>query len=758
MKQTGLRLPFLALLVISVTTMSSKSSPPPQFPVMSDATTDSQDLALCDSFSHLVEQGWKSECAESTEFGGGHSPVLDGFDPSGAVPSTGLFGDDVAEYPQQSSFEEFAGDVEQNLGGDPLSHFDSLLDGSSVSSGQQSTLIGARFGVDPVVPNIAACVDAAYAMIPVEPPKPVWEQGVWADIFGDGVFLKHSWTSVGLKKLPLPFAPATSDAATGTDHKRAKRLKVSDDGFTHEDIVINKTDQTWQEERESLVQCALKRWLVVSSYFQAKTVIRTQLDGEPTELGKLTLLADVFRGRAPATLLKRVRSVEKMCSAFGMGNFPPDEPAVYKFLTAERNSGAPPSRLKGCLEALSFCRHVLSMDQLGQVVQSRRCIGATTAEVPGVVAQAAPLKVEELKTLHLRLLTGDTWDKIFVGAILFAVYSRARWSDLMHCTEVILDRDHNNVLRFIEGHTASHKTMRAEMFKHQFVPLTAPAFGVTDECWPELWLESRHSAGVMLPPFHTTMPAPDSDGNPAQRPLTSNEASQWLRKLLTGEKKVDVHRKISVHSCKVTCLSFCAKYEIDAMTRLQLGYHSGGGSGLRMVHTYSRDAASEPLARLIQVLDDIRAAKFLPDSTRSGRFAQGSSASASGQKVPMPSGRVEPNPVEWVDLVSNKSESESDDEVATSSSDESSQEEFQEEQKRYKVYLPPEPPAGYVFWQHSRMKTLHLALPEYKRVFMCNRPIGPLHTQCNMSIRYDTPVCRQCVSATSPKGEAGVNG
>ena len=36
--RTGLKLPFLALLVISVTTMSSKSSPPPQFPVMSDAT------------------------------------------------------------------------------------------------------------------------------------------------------------------------------------------------------------------------------------------------------------------------------------------------------------------------------------------------------------------------------------------------------------------------------------------------------------------------------------------------------------------------------------------------------------------------------------------------------------------------------------------------------------------------------------------------------------------------------------------------
>ena len=81
------------------------------------------------------------------------------------------------------------------------------------------------------------------------------------------------------------------------------------------------------------------------------------------------------------------------------------------------------------------------MDQLGQVVQSRRCLGATTADIPSVISQASPLKVDELKMLHTKLLTGETRDKIFSGAILFAVYSRARWSDLMHCTEVLLDRD-----------------------------------------------------------------------------------------------------------------------------------------------------------------------------------------------------------------------------------------------------------------------------------------------------------------------------
>ena len=99
-------------------------------------------------------------------------------------------------------------------------------------------------------------------------------------------------------------------------------------------------------------------------------------------------------------------------------------------------------------------------------------------------------------------------------------HSRARWADLMHCDQVILDRDDNETLRFIEGHTATHKTMGATVFKHQYLFLTAPAFGVTSDCWPQTWLESRHMAGVMLPPYNCVMPAPDPDGNPSKRALS----------------------------------------------------------------------------------------------------------------------------------------------------------------------------------------------------------------------------------------------
>ena len=364
---------------------------------------------------------------------------------------------------------------------------------------------------------------------------------------------------------------------------------------------------------------------------------------------------------------------------------------LYNFFNEQRASGDSSSKLKGFLEALSFCRFVLSMDELEDVTKSRRCAGATSTDVPRQVMQAAALTVEELKKFHSTLKDGDVWDRIFCGSSLFAVHSRARWADLMHCDQVILDRDDNETLRFIEGHTATHKTMGATVFKHQYLFLTAPAFGVTSDCWPQTWLESRHMAGVMLPPYNCVMPAPDPDGNPSKRALSSAEASQWLRKILVGEKHVGAGRKISTHSCKATCLSFCAKYGVDPMTRLQLGYHSGGGSGLRMVHTYSRDAVSEPLAKLVQVLDDIRSFRFKPDNTRSGRFDHTVVGSGAAVSPSMPQGRemtMQSQATATDDLISEKEEDDStSSEDVTSSSGQSSEEEFPEEQKKLRLFF-----------------------------------------------------------------------
>jgi hypothetical protein len=54
---------------------------------------------------------------------------------------------------------------------------------------------------------------------------------------------------------------------------------------------------------------------------------------------------------------------------------------------------------------------------------------------------------------------------------------------------------------------------------------------------------------------------------------------------------------------KATTLSYAAKFGLSAETRLQLAYHVGG---FKMLHTYSRDAAAQPLLELERVLHAIR--------------------------------------------------------------------------------------------------------------------------------------------------------
>ena len=279
--------------------MSSKTSPIPPCPVTSDVHDSN-----FDSFAHLVETGWGSECADLSGNRVSRSSGIYNLDASGSHDLTGFVGDTSA-CGSEFSGDDVTGTKEIDLTCDPVLPAESCDYEASDISWRHASAFDKQVASDPVVSNIDACVDAAYSMIPVDPPKPIWEQGVWADIFGDGVFMKSGWTSIGLKRLPLPCATSSWDAATSSNPRKAKSLKVSAGTLTYDDIVINKTDQTWQEERESLLQSSLKRWVVASSYFNARTVIRTQLDCELTELGKLTLLADIFRGRATCNPIEK---------------------------------------------------------------------------------------------------------------------------------------------------------------------------------------------------------------------------------------------------------------------------------------------------------------------------------------------------------------------------------------------------------------------------------------------------------------------
>jgi hypothetical protein len=87
---------------------------------------------------------------------------------------------------QQTGFEGDSDDIDCHD-----NTADSLRDAASLGPGigpqpvqSSSTDVHAEFtgrSEQVVVANISACVEAAYSMLPFSP-KPIWEQGVWADI------------------------------------------------------------------------------------------------------------------------------------------------------------------------------------------------------------------------------------------------------------------------------------------------------------------------------------------------------------------------------------------------------------------------------------------------------------------------------------------------------------------------------------------------------------------------------------------------
>ena len=248
--------------------------------------------------------------------------------------------------------------------------------------------------------NIDACVATASMSLHAWAPKPIWDEGIWSIIFGDVILLKSDFRSVEYYK-PKPSTCLESWVAQLAECRRGLERSLPEsvsDGCA--DVVRHIPGVTWQEERESTLQSALKRWLVVVISFNRSATVWQQLATESEAVGKILVLSDMFRGKAPATLLKRVRAVEKFCQFLGVGCFPADETSIYRFFQHERSTGALPFKLRSYLGAITFCYHVFSMAELKEAVTSKGLHGRTVPDIPGGVTQAFPLTMGELCRLH----------------------------------------------------------------------------------------------------------------------------------------------------------------------------------------------------------------------------------------------------------------------------------------------------------------------------------------------------------------------
>ena len=597
--------------------------------------------------------------------------------------------------------------------------------------------------------NFDASLNVAFNSANAEQPKQIWETGIWKHIFGDD-------------DTPLDFdvwgPPVTRPALTawGVDSRileadvKGPNKRCHEPTFNFLDVVSFKPDVPWQEQREADLQRGIKLWIAVTSRWHDECSMAHKLREMRTEEEVFNMFAHVFSGRAPVTVRKRGAAVLRICDYLEtnmLEAFPMQEITFYRFLCHEASMGAPASRLKGFLQAVAFCKHVLDVGELQCILDSKRCSGVATETCPKERRQASPLTVLELRKLHEVVDDGsDPWSSVFAGAALLCCYCRGRWGDLMRFESTFIDNDAEGKPAYVETRVGRHKTMSSQMHRHQFLPMVAPVMGVHGGDWATPWMQQRFKLGLEFPPQGLVMPAPDKDGQVSQRPLESGECGKWLRRLLgldvaTGS---DSSRRVSSHSLKSTMLSFAAKRGLSVPDRLMLGYHA---SQMHMAMVYSRDGAAASLILLERLIDEIARGKFQPDNTRSGRVVESPVEEHVPQSAEVKVEVVVSSDEEHGDELQKSSSSDS-----TSSSDSSSGG-IPENHGLNKVFAPPKPPEGFQSWQHAKLKTVHLTEPGYFRVFVCGRPVGSFHHRITQDPRFDSPVCWACFNKAARGNE-----
>lgn len=209
-------------------------------------------------------------------------------------------------------------------------------------------------------------------------------------------------------------------------------------------------------------------------------------------------------------------------------------------------------------------------------------------------------------------ILSDPFDVYILGCCLFVLYSRSRWSDIQHLQTMWVERHKvsDGFFGFVEARTKFHKTGSSMERKLRYMPLVAPINGITDVDWTRCWFEAMEQVGFnpQLQPVGALCRAPLSNGDMAQRSSTSDEASQFLNRVLNC-----YDNRVKSHSLKHTTLAWAAKYGIGENARTLLGHHELPG---RSCAVYSRDLLTRPLQKYCAMLLNLKGGSFSPDSSQ----------------------------------------------------------------------------------------------------------------------------------------------
>ena len=473
--------------------------------------------------------------------------------------------------------------------------------------------------------RILTAVAMCYSSGSRQKPKFPWESGAMLSVFGRGRLLPRLQLAMVVPPAPgkpmVKKAVASEYASLGlaTAPRRRRTPLVAKSSLKLNLKVVNRTDPRVR----ALVAFAEIMAGDPSSFRETRLLLAA---GDLGLGGLHKHLDEVLCRKATGTLRKRAGSLKKFeawLADRGKILWPLTESVVYDYASCEEVSGKA-TTLKSLLEAFGFLAHVLGWDTEDtlQVLRSGRLRGlAGKYELAGgLVKQATPLTAKMICALEEELFYGDNDNyRMVAGGALAMLFARSRCGDAQNSTAILCDFAPDGS-GFIELQSADVKTATSVAKRRRLLPMVAPSKGLLGHSWAGVWMELRGKMNLSLAEGYPVLPDLGPDG-PLKAAMPSQRVGAWVRELLMqrGFSEVEV-AGITSHSLKCTLLSWASKIALPNDTRRFLGHHTKAEDGSLL--TYGRDNAAGPMRALEGVLQAVRSGAFLPDCTRSGRFAE----------------------------------------------------------------------------------------------------------------------------------------
>lgn len=552
--------------------------------------------------------------------------------------------------------------------------------------------------------------------------------------------------------LPTPvMSPIDFDSFAGTTssavhpaHSRPVRGCFSDA------INFNNTDVSEKDIEDLSMTKALEKWYLIFSTgreawpkgFDLSTAVRNH------QLDDMRL---VFGSRSHGTILRRGSSILQFVKwyrskYFALCPFPTSCETVEDYVRDMQKEGKSSSNLRGFVEAINFCKHVVGMelsigsDELVSAKVQRLLEVSDSTRKEKVQARVLTVKEVEFLETFLSNERMDIKDRFACGCMLFCLYSRSRWSDIRKVysfTSDVNEKD-GKISGYLECRTRSHKTARLVAKGGLSMPLVAPVWGVTSPPWGLEFLKVCLLASRPLESLdHDPMlAAPTVQGGWSRRAVTTKEAGKWIRNLLASMDALVPFT--TIHSLKATPLSWCAKWGLNPECRAVLGHHSTGKTS---AECYARDNLAKPLRDFDLVLQQIRTKAFVPDATRSGMVGPAEVSDPKTTFVLDPTDKSEPISREDVQNGTSSSSSSSSESSDESESDHGMPDSVDP------VVAPRTWDPDLLMYKNIKSKIVHVVAAGGADTFSCGVRITSDFEEITATPFLDLRKCKRCETA-----------